>query len=101
LVKAFTLSTCVGMIVATNFLQAVSSSGGHNTKAGSIPSNCAKRSRMRLMATRLGLGRRVRGSTEGLIDFDRWDRQVAVQEVELRCIAEFADTVKNLPHLAE
>jgi hypothetical protein len=40
---------------------------------------------------------RVREAIDGLIDHDRWNRQVAVQEVEIRCIADFADTVKNLP----
>jgi hypothetical protein len=40
---------------------------------------------------------RVRKAIDGLIDHERWNRQVAVQEVEMRCIADFADTVKNLP----
>ena len=43
------------------------------------------------------LRRRVTEAIEGLIDFDLWNRQVAVQEVELQCIADFVDTVKNLP----
>jgi len=43
------------------------------------------------------LRRRVRNAIEGLIDFDRWNRQVHVQEVELKCIAEFAERVKALP----
>jgi hypothetical protein len=42
---------------------------------------------------------RVRNAIQELIDFELWNRQVAVQEVELKCIAEFADTVKNLPQL--
>jgi hypothetical protein len=45
------------------------------------------------------LRRRVRNAIEGFIDFEPWNRQVAVQEVELKCIADFADTVKNLPQL--
>jgi len=40
---------------------------------------------------------RVHEAIDGLIDHERWNRQVAVQEVEMRCIADFADTVKNLP----
>jgi hypothetical protein len=45
------------------------------------------------------LRRRVRNGIEELIDFDLWSRQVAVQEVELKCIADFADTVKKLPQV--
>jgi hypothetical protein len=45
------------------------------------------------------LRRRVREAIEVLIDFELWNRQVAVQAVELKCIAEFADTVKNLPQV--
>jgi hypothetical protein len=40
---------------------------------------------------------RVRDAIDGLIDHELWNRQVAVQEVEMRCIADFADRVKNLP----
>jgi hypothetical protein len=46
------------------------------------------------------LRRRVREAIEGLIDVDLWNRQVDVQEVELKCIADFADTVKNLPQVS-
>jgi hypothetical protein len=42
---------------------------------------------------------RVRRAIEGLIDLELWNRQVAAQEVELKCIADFADRVKNLPQL--
>jgi hypothetical protein len=43
------------------------------------------------------LRRRVRDAIQERIDFELWDRQVAIQEVELKSIADFADTVKNLP----
>ena len=45
------------------------------------------------------LQQRVRRAIEELIDVELWNRQVAVQAVELKCIAEFAETVKNLPQL--
>jgi hypothetical protein len=45
------------------------------------------------------LRQRVRAAVEGLIDVELWDRQVRVQEVELQCIADFADRVKNLPQV--
>jgi hypothetical protein len=45
------------------------------------------------------LRRRVREPNEDLIDFEPWERQVALQEVELKCIADFAHKVKNLPQL--
>jgi hypothetical protein len=35
-----------------------------------------------------------------LIDFELWQRQVAVQEVELKRIADFADRIKNLPEVS-
>jgi hypothetical protein len=47
------------------------------------------------------LPRHVREGIERLIDFELWNRQTAVQEVELKCIVEFADTVKNLPRYRE
>jgi hypothetical protein len=47
------------------------------------------------------LRRRVTEAIEGLIDFGLWNRQVAVQEVELQCIADFVDTVKNLPRATQ
>ncbi len=43
------------------------------------------------------LKRRVEEAIEGLIDRDRWDRQVMVQEVELASIREIAGLIKNLP----
>ena len=43
------------------------------------------------------LRRRVRDAIQSLIEWDAWDRQVQVQQVEMNCIAEFADRVKNLP----
>jgi hypothetical protein len=43
------------------------------------------------------LRKRVREAIEGLIEWESWKRQVVVEEAELDCIAEFADTVKNLP----
>jgi hypothetical protein len=46
------------------------------------------------------LRRRVRKGIDALIDSELWNRQVAVQRVELRCIAEFVDRVKNLPQSA-
>ena len=45
------------------------------------------------------LRQRVRKAIEGLIDFDRWNRQIGVQQVELNCIAEFVERVKSLPQL--
>jgi hypothetical protein len=45
------------------------------------------------------LRRRVRSAIEGLIDFEAWNRQVAMQEVELKCIAEYVERVKSLPQL--
>jgi hypothetical protein len=47
-----------------------------------------------------GLRRRLSERIEGLIDFELWNRQTAVHELELKCIAEFADTVKNLPRVS-
>ncbi len=43
------------------------------------------------------LRRRVREAIQSCIDFETWERQQEIQEVELRCIERFADTVKNLP----
>jgi len=42
------------------------------------------------------LRRRVREAIEARIDFESWERQAAVQAVELKCIADFADRVKHL-----
>jgi len=43
------------------------------------------------------LRRRVEEAVTGLIDFETWNRQVAVQELEFACIGRIADTFKNLP----
>jgi hypothetical protein len=43
------------------------------------------------------LPRRVESAVKGLIDGDIWDRQLAVQEMECKCIAEFAERMKSLP----
>jgi uncharacterized small protein (DUF1192 family) len=45
------------------------------------------------------LKRRIVAAVEGLIDFEKWNRATKVQEVELNCIAEFANRMKNLPQL--
>jgi hypothetical protein len=43
------------------------------------------------------LRRRVEEAVTGLIDFERWNRQVAVQQVEFDCIARVAGQFKALP----
>ena len=45
------------------------------------------------------LKRRIVEAVTSLVDFDRWNRQVEVQRVELNCIAKFAERMKNLPQL--
>jgi len=45
------------------------------------------------------LKRRVEGAIEQRIDWDRWNRQIMVQDAELASIAEFADRMKNLPQI--
>jgi hypothetical protein len=40
---------------------------------------------------------RVRSAIEGLIDADRWNRQIVVQEAELKCIADLAAQMNKLP----
>ena len=45
------------------------------------------------------LRRRVHNAVSELIDFGPWNRQLAVQEVECKCIEEFADKMKHLPQL--
>jgi hypothetical protein len=40
---------------------------------------------------------RVENAIKEEIDWELWDRQVIVEEAELKCIAEFADRVRNLP----
>jgi hypothetical protein len=47
------------------------------------------------------LRRRVREAIEELIVWEPWNRQIAVQEVELRCIADFANRVKSLPQIPQ
>jgi hypothetical protein len=46
------------------------------------------------------LRRRIEDAVSKLIDFEMWARQTAVQEVELKCIADIVDRVKNLPQLS-
>lgn len=45
------------------------------------------------------LKRRIEQAVGGLIDFDRWNRQAQIQNVELATIQGFADTMKNLPQI--
>jgi hypothetical protein len=45
------------------------------------------------------LRRRVEQAVKGLIDFDKWNRQEAVQEMEFVCIADIAAKMKSLPQL--
>jgi hypothetical protein len=47
------------------------------------------------------LRRRVELAVMGLIDWELWQHQVEVQQVELTCIADFADRIKNLPRVQE
>lgn len=47
------------------------------------------------------LRRRVTEAVKGLIDFDLWNRQVMVEQVELSCIADVADRWKNLPQVGQ
>lgn len=42
---------------------------------------------------------RVQSAVGAMVDQTLWERQVAVQEVELNCIAEFAERMKALPQL--
>jgi hypothetical protein len=46
------------------------------------------------------LRHRIEEAVTALIDFEKWKRQVAVQEVELNCIIEFAERIKRLPQMA-
>lgn len=46
------------------------------------------------------LRRRVEQAVTGLIDFEKWNRQVAVQEVEFASIIHIADTLKSLPQVS-
>jgi hypothetical protein len=45
------------------------------------------------------LKHRIDIAIRSLIDFDLWDRQIMVQNVELASIAEIADKMKNLPQI--
>jgi hypothetical protein len=45
------------------------------------------------------LKRRVATAIEKLIDHERWDRALMVQEVELASIRDFAEKMKNLPQI--
>jgi len=36
-------------------------------------------------------------AASGLVDLERWNRQIKVQAVELTCIAQFGETIRNLP----
>jgi hypothetical protein len=45
------------------------------------------------------LKRRIVQRVSSLIDFDRWNRQVMVQDVELASIRDFAETMKHLPQI--
>lgn len=45
------------------------------------------------------LRRRITEAVSGLIDHERWDRQIAVQAVELRCIKDFAERVRKLAQI--
>jgi hypothetical protein len=42
---------------------------------------------------------RIESAVSGLIEYDTWNRQVRVQEMELECIRKIADHVKNLPQI--
>jgi hypothetical protein len=41
----------------------------------------------------------VDNAVTALIDVGSWNRQLAVQEVECKCIEEFANKMKHLPQL--
>jgi hypothetical protein len=43
------------------------------------------------------LRKRVDDAVSGLVNPEQWKRQTDIQEIELTCIAEFADRLKNLP----
>jgi hypothetical protein len=45
------------------------------------------------------LRRRIDDAIDALVDRELWDRQLAVQQVELDCILEFAERMKNLPQI--
>jgi hypothetical protein len=43
------------------------------------------------------LRRRVDDAVAGQVESERWERQAEIQEIELECIADFANRLKNLP----
>jgi hypothetical protein len=45
------------------------------------------------------LRNRIEKAVLGLVDHELWNRQIRVQKVELNCIREFTDRIKNLPQL--
>jgi hypothetical protein len=45
------------------------------------------------------LRKRIDGAVLELVDHERWNRQIAVQQIELNCIADFAERMKNLPQI--
>ena len=42
---------------------------------------------------------RIENAVLKLVDHERWNRQIAVQKIELDCISEFAERMKNLPQI--
>jgi len=46
------------------------------------------------------LRRRIDAAVRELVDHERWERQIAIQQVEFNSIAEVAAVVKSLPQLA-
>ena len=42
---------------------------------------------------------RIEKAVLKLVDRERWNRQIAVQKIELDCISEFAERMKNLPQI--
>jgi hypothetical protein len=44
------------------------------------------------------LRRRIDEAVSELIDFELWNRQIAVQDVELQCVAEIVGHIKSLGH---
>jgi len=60
----------------------------------------AKTATVELDALPVGaLRQRVHDAITDLIDFEGWKRQLMVQDVELKCIKEFADRVRSLPQV--
>ena len=42
---------------------------------------------------------RVRKAAQELIEVDRWNRQIGIQEVELKCISDFTEQVRTLKQM--